>query len=70
MSSNLLVRARSHSTDPEWGNFISDENWVKPPLSSLKLKTPFERKEALGQGRDNNNTIPAIVAGAAVAPAL
>ena len=37
MNKTYPTMARSHPSHGGWGSLISEENWVKPPLSSLKF---------------------------------
>ena len=70
MNKTYPTMARSHPSYAGWGNLISEENWVKPSLSSLKLFTAGRGKEAPEQGSNNNNANNTMESPAIVAPAL
>ena len=70
MNKTYPTMARSHPSYADWGNLISEENWVRPSLSSLKFSTSARGKQAPEQGSNNNNANIAMENAAIVAPAL
>ena len=62
--------ARSHPSHAGWGSLISEENWVKPPLKSLKFTISSRGREAPEQAINSNNANYAMEKAISVAPAL
>ena len=69
MNKTYPTIARSYPSHAGWGILISEENWVKPPLSSLKFSISSRGREAPEQAINSNNADCAIEDAAIVAPA-
>ena len=55
MNTTYPTIARPHPSHADWGSLISEENWVKLSLCSLKLSLQTRGRDAFGQAIDSKD---------------